>query len=188
MVVALFIAAGTASVAIPFSDGHIPEPAGFVPQTVMKPKRTCASSWVITASIAPLSLDQAVLVRSEQTASPVLPLRQWNMLPDRSTSRVTVGILGTKVYLTSVQVLTSPANFSTGPASKPPTMPPVPGPGPGSPPVPELAPEPAPGGPSATLAQADAAARPARQTAPKMVCWRGAIISFLVLQGADRTL
>src|SRR3954470_18024287 len=135
MVVALLIAAGTASVAIPFSDGHMPEPAGFVPQTVMNPNRTWPSSWVITDSMALFSLDQAVLVRSEQTGSPVLPLRQWNMLPDRSTSRVTVGILGTKVYLTSVQVLTSPANFSIGPASKPPMMPPVPGPG--GPPVPE---------------------------------------------------
>src|SRR4051812_47648719 len=109
------MAAGTESVAMPFSDGQVPEPAGLVPQTVMNPNRTWPSSWVITDSMALLSLDQAVFVRSEQRASPVLPLRQWNMLPDRSTRRVTVGIFGSNMYLNCSQVLTSPANFSIGP-------------------------------------------------------------------------
>ena len=51
----------------------------------MNPKRTCESSDEITDSIAIFSLYQEVFVMSEQTGFD--ESRQWNMLPERSTSR-----------------------------------------------------------------------------------------------------
>src|SRR5579884_857321 len=87
MVAALLRAGGTLSVSMPWIDGHMPPSMGFVPQTVVNPNRTCASSVGSTPSIALRRLVQEVLFMSEQTASPVEPVRQWNMLPDRSTSR-----------------------------------------------------------------------------------------------------
>ena len=73
--------------------GHEPPPAGLVPKIVVKPKRTLVSSCITTVWIAVLSLLQDVSVLVEQTSS--LVLRQWNMLPDRSTIRYTVGVWGT---------------------------------------------------------------------------------------------
>src|SRR4051812_23492268 len=98
MVAALFSAGGTASVSVPWIDGHMPPLVGFDPYTVVKPKRTCESSCGSTCSMAVLRLYQDVFIVSTvlvmvfvQTASPVLSpafaVRQWNMLPDRSTSR-----------------------------------------------------------------------------------------------------
>src|SRR5262249_3934235 len=85
---ALFRAGGTLSVSMPVSDGHIPPlPDGSVPQTVVNPKRTCEASVGSTCSMAFLRCVQEVLWGSSQMTLPVLPLRQWNMLPDRSTSR-----------------------------------------------------------------------------------------------------
>ncbi len=72
----------------------MPLPAGFVPHTVVNPNRTWESSVGSTLSIALRRFVQEVLLGSEQTASPVEPLRQWNMLPERSTSRYTVGFVG----------------------------------------------------------------------------------------------
>ena len=86
MVAALFSAGATLSVSIPCSEGHIPpEPAGFVPQMVVKPKRTCESSVLMTDSMAVLSVYQEVFIWLSQTGFD--ESRQWNMLPERSTRR-----------------------------------------------------------------------------------------------------
>src|SRR3569623_1024290 len=140
MVAAVFSAGATALVAMPCRDGHMPPPCGLVPQTVWKPKRTCPSSWVMPDSMADFRLYQLVLVMSAHTASPVFPLRQWNMLPDRSTSSVTVGIMGVNMYMTSVHVFMSAANLSmppgSGRAASRPAVPPDPDPEPPPDPVP----------------------------------------------------
>jgi hypothetical protein len=65
--------------------GHEPPPVGLVPKIVVKPKRTSFSSCITTVWIAVLSLLQDVSVLVGQTSS--LVVRQWNMLPDRSTTR-----------------------------------------------------------------------------------------------------
>src|SRR5205085_2791638 len=81
-----FSAGGTLSVSVPCSEGHIPPaPAGLVPQIVVKPKRTFESSVLITDSIAVFSVYQEVSVWVSQTGFE--ERRQWNMLPERSTSR-----------------------------------------------------------------------------------------------------
>ena len=58
---------------------------GSVPKIVVNPKRTCPSSWVSNPSIAVCSVDHDVSVLVGQTHW--LVVRQWNMLPDRSTTR-----------------------------------------------------------------------------------------------------
>src|SRR6185312_113662 len=86
IVAALFSAGATLSVSVPCSEGHIPpDPAGLVPQTVVKPNRTFESSVLITDSIAVFSVYQAVSFWLSQTGFE--ESRQWNMLPERSTSR-----------------------------------------------------------------------------------------------------
>jgi hypothetical protein len=92
MAVALLSAGGMLSASVPSMTEHIPPPAGLLPKIVVNPKRTCESSCVMTVSIALLSLDQEVSTVLEQTSS--LEVRQWYMLPDRSTTRYTVGIIG----------------------------------------------------------------------------------------------
>jgi hypothetical protein len=75
----------SASVPVVASGHEPPTPAGLVPKIVVKPKRTSAWSCITTVWMASLSLVQAVSVLSVQTSSP--PTMQWNMLPDRSTTR-----------------------------------------------------------------------------------------------------
>ena len=53
---------------------------------VVNPNRTSASSFVMTDSIASLSWVHDVSALLAQTL-PWVELRQWNMLPDRSTTR-----------------------------------------------------------------------------------------------------
>ena len=52
---------------------------------VVNPKRTCPSSCVITDSMAFFNVDHDVSALLGQTFW--VALRQWNMLPDRSTTR-----------------------------------------------------------------------------------------------------
>ena len=53
---------------------------------VVNPKRTCASSCVMTVSMASFSVDHDVSALLATDVAGVA-LRQWNMLPDRSTTR-----------------------------------------------------------------------------------------------------
>ena len=85
MAAALFSAGATLSVSAPCSAGHIPPPVGLVPQIVVKPNRTWESSGLITDSIAVFSVYHELFFWSSQTGFD--ESRQWNMLPERSTSR-----------------------------------------------------------------------------------------------------
>src|SRR6185312_4182869 len=68
IVAALFSAGETLSVSVPCSDGHIPpDPAGLVPQTVVKPNRTLESRVLMTDSIAVFSVYQEVSIWLSQT-------------------------------------------------------------------------------------------------------------------------
>src|SRR3569623_3655746 len=116
----------------------MPPPTGFVPHTVWNPKRTWASSWVITDSTAVFRFDQLVFAMSAQTASPVLPVRQWNMLPDRSTSRVTVGMVGMNFTVAIWQAASVTAASSPALVVSPPEPDKV------TPPLPPMPPEEAP--------------------------------------------
>src|SRR6476646_6490324 len=74
----------------------------------------------MTDSMAVCSVDHDVSVLVGHTHW--LELRQWNMLPDRSTTRYTVGIFGSKVYCVCWQ---APPSLTTMPP-----MPPIGGPDP----------------------------------------------------------
>ena len=62
----MFSSGDTLSVSLPCNEGHIPAWAGLVPQMVLKPKRTCESSFTITDSIAVLSVYEEVSIRLVQ--------------------------------------------------------------------------------------------------------------------------
>src|SRR5690348_15176140 len=87
MAAALLSAGGTLSASVPLMSEHVPPRPfdGSVPKIVVNPKRTCPSSCVSNPSIAVCSVDHDVSVLVGQTHW--LVVRQWNMLPDRSTTR-----------------------------------------------------------------------------------------------------
>src|SRR5262245_22191761 len=69
MAMALFSAGATLSVSVPCNDGHMPPPTGLVPQAVVKPKRTCASTIPTTLRTASLRMLQELSLRVGQTTA-----------------------------------------------------------------------------------------------------------------------